>query len=213
MPQHKLALFVRHGRTDMNSDKVSEDRIRGWRDVPLNDAGREEAQKAAAELESHISGKAVIMSSDLKRALDTALIIGRTLHVPVYKTAHLRPWNLGRLTGMSTEKALPVIERYAWSSDTPVEGGGESFNQFRRRSFAGLREAVDAAGNDELIVVAHYRNYNLFKGWVDCGAPPDLKVRISDFVKKGEQTGGIWPFEINVTALEAGVTGRSTTDA
>src|SRR6266568_9011797 len=43
--------IIRHGCTDMNGEgNTSADRIRGWSDVPLNDAGREDAVQAGEKL-------------------------------------------------------------------------------------------------------------------------------------------------------------------
>lgn len=198
----KTAYLVRHGSTDMNNEsRASEDRIRAWLNVPLNDRGRQEAAQAADDLMSYQIG--VIVCSDLERAHETAQIMGQRLHVKVYPTGLLRPWNLGHFAGQPTSEVLPQLVRYAESPDTPVPRG-ESFNSFRERSFRGLKFAIQTAQELELAIVAHYRNERLFRAWDDCGQRPDLKVRVLDFLKKGEPPGGIWPFDINVSSLFAG---------
>src|SRR5262249_56004480 len=62
-----MLLLVRHGETDWNR----EGRWQGQSDTPLNDVGREQAARLAAELD----GVDVVYSSDLARARQTADIL------------------------------------------------------------------------------------------------------------------------------------------
>src|SRR6266853_6442745 len=62
--------IVRHGETQANDDNT----VRGQDPVPLNENGRQEAEKAADELKD--KGVDTIVASDLKRSRETAEIIG-----------------------------------------------------------------------------------------------------------------------------------------
>jgi uncharacterized phosphatase len=68
--------LVRHGETDWNATV----RLQGSRDIPLNEAGREQARLVAAA----IAGEEwdAIVSSPLSRALDTATAIAAALGIP-----------------------------------------------------------------------------------------------------------------------------------
>lgn len=88
--------FVRHGKTEWNL----EGRFQGSSgDSPLLESSIPEVRLLGQSL-SNITFD-VIYSSDLKRALDTALIINQENQTPtdIYVTPQLREWQLGRLEG------------------------------------------------------------------------------------------------------------------
>src|ERR1700724_2611339 len=104
--------LIRHGQTSHNSDDVSVDRIRGWKNIPLSDDGRKEAYRIAEKMARRKPD--VIVTSDLKRAHDTAEIIAREMGMKVaLVTKAFRPWNVGVWAGKVTSKALPVLIDYA----------------------------------------------------------------------------------------------------
>ena len=69
--------IVRHGETQWNKEEV----FRGRKDIPLNEAGRKQAEHAGA----YFAGIPVkrIISSPLARAVETAEGIGTATGVPV----------------------------------------------------------------------------------------------------------------------------------
>ena len=64
-------ILVRHGETDWNVEKKSQ----GWRDIPLNEKGRDQARDLASEF-VHLPLK-TIYSCSLSRAAETAEIIAK----------------------------------------------------------------------------------------------------------------------------------------
>lgn len=73
-PQQSLLAFVRHGQTDWNAEGL----LQGGTDVPLNDHGRMQAHETAKLLKE--AGEwDVIVSSPMKRALETAKILAADL--------------------------------------------------------------------------------------------------------------------------------------
>jgi broad specificity phosphatase PhoE len=194
-------IVIRHGATKMNSQTdMSEDRIRGWRDVPLVAAGREEAHQAAADLSTE--DIEVIVNSDLSRAEETAEIIGKDIGVKNHSTPLLRPWNLGVFTGKPTTEVLESIRRYACNTPDKSVPEGESFNTFCHRAARGLKTAFEIAGGKNLCIVTHHRDERFFFAWKAAGFPPDLGVEIKVFLEKGEAPGALMPFEIPRKALE-----------
>lgn len=194
--------FIRHGTTRMNNqDDTSQDRIRGWTNVPLNEDGIKDAEKVGKKLED--SGVKVIVHSDLDRAAETARIANREgdLGAKLISTPKLRPWNLGKYTKRPTSEAMPEIAAYILEKpDEPVPDG-ESFNDFRARSFAGFQFALKKAGGKKFAVVAHHRNERLMTAWDKAGQPADHSIDLDEFVKKGDAPGGIVEYEVNPRRL------------
>lgn len=192
--------IVRHGATRLNGEsEISVDKERGWSDVPLTAEGRQEARDAAAKLKG--AGIEVIVSSDLKRAKETALIIGGILGVKPEFSFKLRPWNLGDLTGKVMTEAKPQIAAYANKPDAKVPGG-ESFHAFRDRAFEGLGEAVEKHQGKQILIVAHHRVERLIGGWEKAGQPEDHEIDIPTFMQKGDPPGGIITLRTSEEALE-----------
>ena len=96
-----MIYLVRHGQTDWNLIKKTQ----GQLDIPLNETGRVEAQKSAELL----MGKNInqIISSDLKRTVETAHIINRHLGVPMQFDERLRELNYGSLQGTFNQNISP----------------------------------------------------------------------------------------------------------
>lgn len=200
MPKREIYL-IRHGATVYNAESGGTDRIRGWLNVDLSKEGRREADKIADQLAG--SGIKVIVSSDLKRAVETAEKIAATTGATLYKDGNLRPWNLGKFTGQESTIAAPQIKIYA--KDKPhqaIPGGGESFNSFRQRAFKGMVEAMGKAkGDGTLAVVSHYRLERLIKSWIDGGENPDGSLDWATFGKKGEKTAHFELMNIDLDKL------------
>src|SRR5258706_1509368 len=188
--------IVRHGETKLNNDTdTSQDRIRGWADVPLTDQGRKEAKVAANKLKQY--DIEMIFCSDLSRAKETAEIIGKELGIKPISTKELRPWNLGELTGTTTKDALPKIAEYVRKKANKKVPDGESFDDFSDRFFNGLHEIVEKADGKKLCVVTHHRDERILKAWVDAGCPADHKIDLDTFLQKGDPPGGVIVLKIN----------------
>jgi broad specificity phosphatase PhoE len=76
-------LLLRHGQTGFRTPE-------GWRGIPLNQAGRQEAEAAGQWLQDHASELPTeitrLVSSPLPRATETAGIVGRVLGLDVADT-------------------------------------------------------------------------------------------------------------------------------
>ncbi|MBG6084961.1 histidine phosphatase family protein [Zhihengliuella flava] len=78
-------VMVRHGQTDWNAAG----KLQGQVDIPLNEAGRQQAREAIAELHElgrAVGGWDVVVSSPLGRAAETAQIIADGLALPLGET-------------------------------------------------------------------------------------------------------------------------------
>jgi broad specificity phosphatase PhoE len=190
MKSSPKVFIIRHGSTNLNGEGgVSEDRIRGWLDVPLNSSGREDAKKAAKKLSKESPSK--IYSSDLVRAHETASIINQEFGVPIVTTKTLRPWGLGVFQGKKTSDVIDELNHLVLN-DNEVPKDGESFRNFRERYLKQVKAIMDEAisKNTTLFIVSHFRNCKTYDAWEAKGFPSDFsisdKVMIEDNVKPGE---------------------------
>jgi broad specificity phosphatase PhoE len=188
MRQRSIRL-IRHGATALNSEDPgsSSDRIRGWSDVPLTKEGRAQAKKTAAALKD--SGIQIIMSSDLKRARDTATEIAKAIPgAEVISTQRLRPWDLGILTGQESKTSLPKIAKYVREPDKALPKG-ECFNSFKQRAFQGICDAVSGHPGKQVAIVSHHRLERLIEAWTKAGQSAEHDVDVAEFLKKGLPPG------------------------
>ncbi len=158
---------IRHGKTKLNQGVgTSVDRIRGWSDIPLDHEG----EKEAIELGRKLKGEPIdlILTSDLKRAQETAKVVGRALGAKVVATRAFRPWHLGALTGQPSDEAAPVIADYATNCPKRAVPQGESFVSFRNRFLAGLKMVLGMAAEErrDIGIATHYRGLKLVEGWL-----------------------------------------------
>jgi len=143
-------LAIRHGETAWNVDT----RIQGHLDIPLNDTGHWQAERLGQSLAGE--DIAAIYASDLSRAHETALYVGRAAGVPVVAELGLRERGFGDFEGRTfaeIEIALPdQAERWRKRDPSFSPAGGESLLQVQERVLATVdRLAVQHPG--ELIVL------------------------------------------------------------
>ena len=165
-----VTLFLgRHGETRLNS----EDKLRGWMDVPLNDKGIEEA-KAMGELMAKTDIDR-IYASDLDRADHTAQIVAKHHQLKPILRPWFRPLNYGDMAGKSLKEIQPKLDELneIWKTDPDHEvPGGESFTEFQDRNLQGLHAILkNAQDSEQIMVIAHLRNCLLFHAVAMTGGP------------------------------------------
>lgn len=115
--------MLRHGQTEYNAGS----RMQGQLDTDLTDLGRHQAVAAAEVLAKR--QPLAIVSSDLRRALDTAITLGEHAGMAVKTDVRLRETHLGQWQGMThleVDAAAPGA-RMAWRDDSRwAPPGGES---------------------------------------------------------------------------------------
>ena len=124
-------VMLRHGQTEWNA----ENRMQGQLDTELSELGRDQAVAAAEVLAKR--QPLLIVSSDLRRAYDTAVVLAERTGSPLVVDARLRETNLGDWQGMTHSEVDAVAPgaRVAWRNDaTWAPHGGESRVDVARRS-------------------------------------------------------------------------------
>ena len=147
-------LLVRHGETVWNQ----ENRWQGQADVPLSDNGRGQSWRLARRLDAEKRSVQAIYTSDLSRAVDTALILGRTLGVEPTIETGWREMNIGTWSGLRTGEVIArhpeEWERLRAGEDLP-RGGGETFAHFQGRLIDAARSLVARHPGQQVAVVTH----------------------------------------------------------
>ena len=150
-------ILLRHGQTDYNVDG----RMQGHIDSCLTDAGHEQAAEAAPVLASLAPDR--LVSSDLRRAVDTAEVVGVACGLPVKFDPRLRETHLGLWQGHTVAE----IERdypgaiATWRSDpgwAPPEGESRIDVVARSRPVVDELDAEFADCDDRsetVLLVAH----------------------------------------------------------
>ena len=152
-------VMLRHGQTEFNAGN----RMQGQLDTDLSDLGRDQAGAVAEALAKR--QPLLIVSSDLRRALDTAESLGERSGQPVEVDARLRETHLGDwqgLTHIEVDAAAPGA-RVAWRNDARwAPHGGESRVDVAERGMPLIRELVSGQtdwGTEEperpVVLVAH----------------------------------------------------------
>ncbi len=139
--------WVRHGPTHQKN-------FTGWRDVPadLSDTAQ------IASLAAYLPQEAVVISSDLSRAVQTADAIGgdrpRLPHDP-----QLREFDFGAWDGLHFEEVAardPDLSRQYWEQPGSIQApDGESWDMAAARANRAV-DALNAEGHRDIIAVAHF---------------------------------------------------------
>ncbi|WP_229745991.1 histidine phosphatase family protein [Rhodococcoides trifolii] len=132
--------------------------MQGHLDTELTELGRSQAKQAARDL-AELDPQQIV-SSDLSRALDTAVSLGDAAGLPVTTDERLRETHLGDWQGMTHLEvdAIASGAREEWRADASLAPpGGESRVDVARRAMPLVQELVDRGdwGSRPVVLVAH----------------------------------------------------------
>jgi probable phosphoglycerate mutase len=135
-------IFVwRHGQTMWNAGE----RVQGHTDVDLNDIGRAQAAAAASRLAA-LSPTAIV-SSDLRRAVDTATALADLTGLAITVDKRLRERSFGEWEGLTRAEiiaAYPDVYARWRAGDVHLdECGIETVSDLRARGAQAVRDAAD----------------------------------------------------------------------
>lgn len=145
-------IFIRHGQSTWNQAR----RWQGWADPPLAENGRLQAQLLAKRLSTWNID--YLYSSDLKRAAETAAIVGDKLGLAPTLAPVWRERGFGALEGLTSEE---IEEKFpeAWASrmNGPITGvpGAEEQSKVVARSRTGCEELLTRHPGKIVAVVSH----------------------------------------------------------
>ncbi|MGH2699210.1 MAG: histidine phosphatase family protein [Actinomycetota bacterium] len=133
--------LVRHGATDWSEAG----RFTGWRDIPLNDVGRRQAELLRGRVRAtEFDG---IWSSDLSRAMETARIAVGGARAD----ERLRELDFGELEGRTWDQCPHDVQAGLLAFDDFAALRGESVGELRDR----VRAFIDTLPDGNHLVVTH----------------------------------------------------------
>ncbi len=119
----KVELYVfRHGETDWN--RVH--RFQGHTDIPLNENGIDQAVKLSSYVEE--IQPQIILTSDLSRAKNTALIVNKNIQTKMIETPMLRECRLGDPEGMLRSEIDKKYGKDAWKKWNSIHKSDQDFS-------------------------------------------------------------------------------------
>lgn len=144
---------VRHAQTTWNV----ENRIQGHADLPLSEAGRQQAERVGA----YFAGRSIaaLYTSHLARSLQTARAIAQTTGAspiiePALSEIHFGPWE-GLTAGEVNAAYDGAYHRWRTNPSHVTIPGGELLESFRARVRAAAGRIFAAHDEGEIVIVSH----------------------------------------------------------
>jgi 2,3-bisphosphoglycerate-dependent phosphoglycerate mutase len=164
----RILFLIRHGRSDQSSDDLL-DTVRGpqW-DPPLDDVGREQAERLAHRLVL-MERPSAVYSSPLRRARETIAPFADAAGIEVTHNEDLMEAHIGRWENVSFEDILasdPELlglvrsQRAIWHRAP----GGEAVEVFRKRVHDAIESILERHAVGDVFVVAHGGVINAYLG-------------------------------------------------
>lgn len=147
-----------------------EEKIGGWYDTSLTSLGKMQAEKTGAFLKSLIKSEDIkIYSSDLKRAEETANIIGKHLATPVKLDRRLREISYGEAEGKPQRWFKDVIKYKPDDGnrlDHRVYYGAETRRELAMRVTDALEDIIHENATETVVVTHGFASTFFIMGWM-----------------------------------------------
>ncbi|NIA26254.1 MAG: histidine phosphatase family protein [Gammaproteobacteria bacterium] len=162
-------LIVRHGEAEGNRDH----RFIGQSDVQLSPVGRRQAEAVSARLAQMPVER--IVSSDLRRAVDTVLPAATELGLTIDQDPRFREIDNGDWRGLLADEIAerwPALWTRYTSGEDVTRPNGETWADVRRRVIGALREiATESPAHSLVMLSAHGGPALALASWA-CGLHP-----------------------------------------
>jgi broad specificity phosphatase PhoE len=146
-------LLIRHAESSWNATG----RWQGHGDPPLSVRGRAQANALARELARETID--VLVSSDLRRAAETATILGHARGLRPEWNPRLRELDIGAWEGLTRDQiestAGGVLRRFDAGDLDVRPGGGENRREIAQRALSIVAQLIDAHPGRRLAIVTH----------------------------------------------------------
>ena len=179
-----MLYLVRHGETEENAEGL----LQGKSGGKLNSIGIEQARLTGLKLRN--KGITAIHSSNLDRALDTALMISDIIGAVLIPESQLRERNLGNLEVKSWDDYLKAQQASGQSHEEFKPEGGESLLEMRIRLKPFLEEITDPYQRGNLLLVGHRALNSVLLDML-------TDMPLAEIFEKGQQNGCINILDVN----------------
>lgn len=147
----KTIITIQHTQSIHHSNGM----VGSWTDWDLSETGKSQAENIGRKLSKELSGKNVVMySSDLKRAAQTADIIGNYLNLDPILSFELRERNLGKCVGKSVQWLRENIECQERTVDDRMFSDAESRRDEWNRLYPFFQKIITSQ-DEYILIVSH----------------------------------------------------------
>jgi broad specificity phosphatase PhoE len=146
-------LLLRHGQTELSVQR----RYSGHGDPELTPLGHAQAAGAAARI-ANVPDVAAVLTSPLRRALQTATLVAEATGAPLHVRKGLIETDFGAWEGLTFPEARdrdPQLHAEWLGSEEVAPPGGESFAAVGRRVAAELADVLRDYPGATLVLVSH----------------------------------------------------------
>lgn len=198
----KRVIFVRPGETEWNFSE----RWQGWLDVPLNTHGIHQVERLATLMRNISLG--VLYSSDLRRAVQTAEVIGRYSGISPKIDRRLRERNIGTWQGLRLDEVAQWFpEEYATYMADRMNfkfPNGESLKEVQDRMREVFSDILKEDAGETVAVVSHTVSIRVLLAHLLEGYDPIVARLGNSSVTTIERTATGWRMVVpnDVTHLE-----------
>lgn len=144
-------MLVRHGQTLWNREK----RVQGVSDIELSNRGRAQADSLARSLRDEKID--TIVSSPLKRAVQTAEAINCFHHLSIKPEKDLMELNMGDFEGIAFQEMMKnhgdFLRRWTEDPASVAMPGGESLAELQERAWGAVERVAGKSGT--ILLAAH----------------------------------------------------------
>lgn len=168
--QHRL-LLLRHGETEWSKSG----RHTGRTDLELTDLGRERAKLAAGTFADLELDNPIVISSPMRRALDTAKLAGLTVDEV---SPLLSEWDYGDYEGLTTPQIRETVPD--WLIWTHGAKGGESIAAVTERADGAVQLALQHMDSRDVVFVGHaHFSRSVIARWVELAVPNGIRFAMA----------------------------------
>lgn len=139
---------ARHGQTDYNLGDI----IQGSTDNELNQTGIAQAYDLAKKI-NKINNIDLIVSSPMKRAYKTALIISEKNNLEIVTEERFREWDYGQYEGM--HRSADGFAENKMQFGVRMGKSGESVLQLAHRVYSALDDIIKNYPDKNILIVCH----------------------------------------------------------
>ncbi|WP_457642261.1 histidine phosphatase family protein [Persephonella sp.] len=177
-------ILIRHGRTDWNEQGL----LQGSKDLDILPSERDRINTMAESLRGVVPCEALIVSSTLRRAKQTARICAQVLGLSQQENPCFNEFNFGQWEGRRIED-LKMDSQHEFFLRNPILAskrgippGGENFLDFLVRVYQGINFIIDL--NKPILLVTHAGVIRAVR-FVDL-IVSGVQVKEADFFFEGE---------------------------